>query len=128
MAEAFARTYGSDVMEAHSAGLLPAMAIPPETRKVMAEKNIDLADQFPKAFDLVRPSTFDLVVNLSGHRLPGRDWKSLREWKMRDPIGESEAVHRQVRDQIENLVMALVLELRSLRENWTKQFDSSAKR
>ena len=44
MAEAFARAYGSDVLEAHSAGLAPALALAPLTHAVMLEKNIDLGD------------------------------------------------------------------------------------
>ena len=41
---------------------------------------------------------------------------------MRDPIGEKESVHREVRDTIERLVMTLILELRQAR----KQEPSSA--
>ena len=35
MAEGFARSYGADVMEAHSAGLAPAVSVPSLTRQVM---------------------------------------------------------------------------------------------
>ena len=34
------------------------------------------------------------------------------EWKVRDPIGGTADEYRAVRDQIENLVMKLILELR----------------
>ena len=43
MAEGFARHYGEGLFEAHSAGLAPAMRIPEETVKVMAEKGIDVS-------------------------------------------------------------------------------------
>ena len=50
MAEGFARAYGGDVMEAASAGLSPAVAVPPDTIRAMDEKNIDIRGQFPKSW------------------------------------------------------------------------------
>jgi len=38
MAEGFARTYGSDVIEALSAGLAPAISVSPATIETMKEK------------------------------------------------------------------------------------------
>ncbi len=113
MAEGFARTYGQDVIQAFSAGLAPAAFISTDTHKVMVEKNIRLTDQFPKGLDVVRPSMVDLVVNMSGYPLPPDDWEGVREWSIRDPIGQKEKVYREVRDEIENKVMGLILELRT---------------
>lgn len=45
MAEGFARKYGSDVLEAASAGLSPASIVQPLTRKVMEAKNINIDGQ-----------------------------------------------------------------------------------
>jgi arsenate reductase len=112
MAEGFARTYGSDVLEPASAGLAPAVGVAEPTRKVMLEKNIDISEQFPKGLDEVDLPRFDLVVNMSGYPLAGPLSATLREWSVRDPIGEKEQVYRQVADQIEGLVMQLILELR----------------
>ena len=42
MAEGFAKCYGSDVMQAESAGLAPAGIVQPLTKKVMEEKNINI--------------------------------------------------------------------------------------
>jgi protein-tyrosine-phosphatase len=113
MAEGFARAYGSDVAEAYSAGLAPANLIAEQTRKTMFEKNIDLGEQFPKDIRFARPELMDIVVNLSGLPLPPGDWKGVREWTVPDPIGKPDRIYREVRDQIESLVMALLLELRS---------------
>lgn len=115
MAEAFARTYGRDVIVAASAGLNPALDIPSTTWEVMREKNIDLGDQFPKPFDRIDLSRFDLVVNLSGQPLDGVPPERLREWRVADPIGQKRQFHRDTRDRVENLIMALVLELRTAR-------------
>ena len=120
MAEGFARKYGSDVLEPFSAGTAPASIVQPLTHQVMEEKNISLDGQHPKhcsAFDL---STFDLIVNMSGYRLPGRPSGEVREWKVIDPIGRSEDVYISVRDDIEAAVMRLILELRTGRTPATR--------
>lgn len=116
MAEAFARTYGSDVMTARSAGLAPAAYISPLTRTVMAEKNISLDDHFPKSLGEVEAGRFDLIVNMSGLSLPGSCGVPVRVWKIRDPMGAGEDVFRAVRDELEMRVMDLILELRRPRK------------
>jgi len=118
MAQAFARTYGSDVIEPESAGLAPATRIPEVTERIMAEKGIQLAGQFPKSVDEVALHDIDLVVNLSGRALRGLPVTRVRDWRVKDPIGEKEQVHKQVRDEIERFVMSLVLELRNLKSSW----------
>ena len=110
MAEGFARTYGKDVMAPHSAGLAPAMVVPEETRQTMAEKNIDISAQFPKPVSLFPNANFDVVVNISGYPIPR--YPLAVEWKVNDPIGGSDDLYRATRDQIEQLVMKLILELR----------------
>lgn len=110
MAEAFARAYGKDVLTPSSAGLTPAMLIPMETCNAMSEKNIDLLTHFPKPLTIFAPGQFDIVINLSG--TPLREFPNACEWKVRDPIGGPLEQHRAVRDQIEQLVMKLILDLR----------------
>lgn len=112
MAEGFARYYGADVMEAGSAGLSPAPIVQPLTKEVMLEKDIDIDGQFPKDLSGFSLSSFDLLINISGVKLPGRIPIEMQEWKIEDPIGRSPEVYREVRDQIETLVMRLILELR----------------
>ena len=111
MAEGFARTYGSDVLQAQSAGLAPAMSVAPLTHKVMLEKNIDVGNIFPKDFKTAMGSA-DLIVNMSGFELPVKPAVPVEHWEIRDPIGESEEVYREVRDQIELRVMQLILLMR----------------
>jgi arsenate reductase len=112
MAEAFARAYGSDVMEVHSAGVSPATIIAPMTRQTLAERNLNVEGHFPKGMDLIRRMPFDIVVNMSGIPvvLPGA---RVIEWVVTDPIGQSDAVYRTVASRLEGLVMRLILELRS---------------
>lgn len=112
MAEGFARRYGSDVMEVASAGMAPAPIVQPLTKKVMEEKNIKLDEQYPKNVLSVEIASFDIVINMSGAKLPATLPADVREWKVVDPIGQPEEVYLEVRDQIEHLVMRLILELR----------------
>jgi arsenate reductase (thioredoxin) len=112
MAEGFARAYGADVLIPKSAGLSPAMSVAPLTHKVMLEKNIDLGHLYPKSLDMLKGS-FDLVINMSGQAMPAGVEVPVEEWSVRDPIGESEAVYREVRDEIEQRVMRLVLAMRA---------------
>lgn len=112
MAEGFARKYGADVIKAGSAGLSPADIVQPLTKKVMADKNINIDDQFPKDLASSGVSGYDLLINMSGVKLPGRIPIEVRDWKVDDPIGRTEDVYVRVRDEIEGLVMRLILELR----------------
>jgi arsenate reductase len=112
MAEAFARAYGSDVLEAQSAGLAPALAVASLTHAIMLEKNIDLGDFYPKEMNRIAGG-IDLIVNMSGYELQLKNPAPVEEWDVRDPIGESEETFRQVRDEIERRVMTLIETLRS---------------
>src|SRR5258708_4292878 len=112
MAEGFARAYGSDVMIARSAGLSPATMISPLTKQVLRERNISIEDHFPKGLDLVSKETFDIVINLSGMRLPVSAAQVV-DWPVVDPIGQKVEVYQAVSAQIEGLVMRLILDLRS---------------
>jgi arsenate reductase (thioredoxin) len=112
MAEGFARAYGADVVHPFSAGLAPGSSLAPQTRAMMAEKNIDLGDQFPKPLEMMPLDRFPIVVNISGYPLPNPVKGRLIEWKVADPVGGKDKLYREVRDEIETLVMRLILELR----------------
>src|SRR5579875_327057 len=112
MAEAFARAYGSDVMEPLSAGLAPAYIIQPLTKQVMEAKNISLEGLYAKDLGAIDLTTVDLIVNMSNRPLPPGIPVEVREWRVEDPIGQDEETFIAVRDQIERLVMGLILDLR----------------
>ena len=112
MAEGFARAYGSDVMEPASAGLYPAGMLAPDTLRAMAEKNVDLTRHFPKSLRQLGNTSFDLIVNLSGEHIPGRNGTPIEVWDVQDPVFMEYNAHCRIRDQIERLVMNLILDLR----------------
>jgi arsenate reductase len=114
MAEAFARTYGSDVIIAKSAGLRPCDMVAPATVQLMLEKHISLDGCIPKGLDETG-TNFDLIVNMSGLPLPAGVNVPVRHWKVEDPIWLPEDRHREVRDQIEKLVQDLLTEFRKRR-------------
>ncbi len=112
MAEAFARAYGSGVIDAASAGLYPAFAIPRVTVDAMSAKHLDMRGQSPKHLREFDDSKFDLIINMSGAPLPGLTGAEVRAWNVPDPVALPYEGHCAVRDQIERLVMELILELR----------------
>jgi arsenate reductase len=116
MAHAFARAYGADVIDAASAGVSPAVNIPDITHRVMRDKGLSLDGHFPKDIATAGAAAA-IVVNMSGVPLRGLPAAVTREWKVEDPIGKKDAVHERVRDEIERLVMALILELRQSRSS-----------
>ena len=113
MAEGFARAYGHDVIIPTSAGLSPAIGVAPDTHKIMLEKNIDLGSGYPKGLDTALAEGCDLIVNMSGLELPFKTKLPVEDWQVRDPVLESEEVHREIANEIEQLVMRLILKLRA---------------
>jgi len=114
MAEGFARAYGSDVIIAASAGLGPANNVARDTKAAMAEKGIDLRDHFPKSVRHLGRAHFDLLVNMSGSKIPEdiASKTTVVDWDVADPISMNYEDHTKVRDEIERLVMKLVLDFR----------------
>ena len=78
----------------------------------MEAKNINIDQQYPKSLGAVDLAAFDLIVNMSGTKLPARISIEVRDWRVPDPIGQSQQTYEVVRDQIEHLVMRLILDLR----------------
>jgi protein-tyrosine-phosphatase len=112
MAEAFARTYGSDVLEASSAGIYPSVTNSSVTRTVLREKNIDLGDHMPRSLVDVNLDDIDLIVNMSGQKLPSSKIR-VEDWPVQDPYGANGVVYRKVAGEIEMLVMRLILRIRA---------------
>jgi arsenate reductase (thioredoxin) len=112
MAEAFANRYGSDILVATSAGLAPVEFVIPETVAIMGELGVDISTHVPMPYNPRSSSRYDIVVNMSGFRLPGEPPKEVLEWFVADPFRKSPDIYRMVRDEIQERVMALILQLR----------------
>ena len=117
MAEGFARDFGRDWIEAHSAGIEPSR-LNPHAVKVMRERGIDISEQQSKAFDWDLARRMDMVVTVCGNadeRCPILPPEVKRlHWPLDDPAAakgtDSEvlAKFREIRDQIEERVRDLI--------------------
>ncbi len=109
MAEAFARRHGQGLVEAQSAGSSPAAAVHPRAIEAMAEVGYDLTDHKPKSLAEVGPGPWDYVVLMGcGDVCPFVPTRRRIEWQLRDPKDLPDSEYRQVRDEIERRVVALL--------------------
>jgi arsenate reductase len=112
MAEAFANHYGGDVLVAASSGLSPTPGVALNTVLAMEEMNVDVSRHVPRLYNPVKVAEYDLVVNMSGSYLPGRPPKEVVEWQVYDPYGSPIEAYRTARNDLEQRVMRLILDLR----------------
>ncbi|MCX7830160.1 MAG: arsenate reductase (thioredoxin) [Acidobacteria bacterium] len=67
MAEGFAKFYGKDFFEVHSAGVKAEGFVNPIAIKVMQELGIDISDQKSKVIDPVLLNNVDYIITLCGN-------------------------------------------------------------
>lgn len=108
MAEAFARHFGGDAVEALSAGSKPSGQINPKAIRFMGELGIDLASHRSKSLDDI-DGDFDAVVTMGcGDSCPWVPAKRREDWALSDPRSMDEDGYRAVRDDIAARVRALL--------------------
>ena len=112
MAEAFANHYGGDVLTAVSSGLAPAIAVARDTVRVMEEMDVDVSHHMPRLYSPFEAAESDIVINMAGLKLPGPPPRELIEWQVPDPVRAPLNAHRAVRNDLEQRVMRLILDLR----------------
>lgn len=95
-----------------SGGSEPGGQIDPTAVAVMAERGIDITDEFPKPWtdEVVRAA--DVVISMGcGDACPVYPGKRYEEWTIADPAGADIETTRAVRDDIESRVRTLLAEL-----------------
>ena len=113
MAQAFARLYGGDSVEAFSAGSRPSGIVNPKAVAAMAELGYDLSTHQSKSLDEVRGIAFDYVVTMGcGDACPFLDARHRRDWQIPDPRALDSGEFRQVRDLIARQVRELLAEMK----------------
>lgn len=112
MAAAFARKLGGERVDVLSAGSEPATAVNPRAVAVMAEVGIDLAEERPKLLSDSAVERADAVVTMGcGDACPFYPGKRYLDWPLDDPATLDVDGVRRVRDEIRELVEALLAEL-----------------
>lgn len=112
MAAGFARLYGANRVDAHSAGSKPAAAVNPRAIDFMAERGCDISAQLPKGLGAFADQSFDVVVTMGcGDACPWVPARVREDWALPDPKHLSDDEFRAVRDDIEQRVQQLLLAL-----------------
>jgi arsenate reductase (thioredoxin) len=114
MAEGFARTLGSGVIEVTSSGL-GTSKVDPKAVEVMAEIGIDISNQTSKPLSDFKADDYDAVISLCGCGVNLPEAWVLREifqdWQLDDPEGEPIETFYLVRDEIKERVALLLTKL-----------------
>ena len=114
MAEGFARTLGSGVIEVASSGL-ETSKVDPKAVEVMAEIGIDISNQTSKPLSDFKADDYDAVISLCGCGVNLPEAWVLREifqdWQLDDPEGEPIETFYRVRDEIKERVASLLTKL-----------------
>lgn len=112
MAAALLAHLAGDRIEVRSAGTEPAEQINPVAVAAMAELGIDITAAAPKVLTDLAVATSDVVITMGcGDTCPFYPGVSYRDWKLDDPAGQPLDVVRRIRDDIAELVHALIDEL-----------------
>lgn len=109
MAEAFARRFAGDKVQAFSAGSRPSGMINPKARRFMAELGIDLDAQRSKSLEEIRGMEFAAVITMGcGDTCPWVPAERREDWALTDPRDLDDDGYRAVRDDIGTRVRALL--------------------
>lgn len=113
MAEAFAKHYGNNKVQAISAGTIPSSEINPIVIQVMQEKGIDISLNKPKQIttQMVQEADTIIVMGCSAEGFcPAPLLDKVTDWNIEDPKGKPTEKVREIRDEIERRVRTLVEE------------------
>jgi arsenate reductase len=112
MAAGFLRELAGDRVEVLSAGTQPKNEINPSAIEAMAEVGIDITGQQPKVLteDAVKASDYVITMGC-GDECPWFPGKIYLDWVLDDPAGLGVESVRPIRDEIKELVTALVAEI-----------------
>ncbi len=99
-----------------SAGSTPADELNPRVVEAMQEIGIDISQEFPKPLSDEFVKAADVVITMGcGDACPIYPGKRYEDWELVDPAGQDLETVRQVRDEIDARVQALINELATKR-------------
>lgn len=109
LAEAFARIYGGDDVEAYSAGSRPSGIVNPKAIESMREIGYDLSKHKSKSLDELPDVKWDFVATMGcGDECPFIRAARREDWRIPDPKDMSAEDFRRVRDQIAEKVKRIL--------------------
>jgi arsenate reductase (thioredoxin) len=114
MAEAMAKQFVPDLLEASSAGISPLGNVPESTRRVLLEQGVRMDGQYSKGMSDASLPSADIIVNLTG--IPGAALfpnAHVIDWDVTDPYGDDMETYRRVRDDIDAQLRGWISELRA---------------
>jgi protein-tyrosine-phosphatase len=112
MALGFFQQHAGDAAVAWSGGSEPGTSINPSAIAAMAERGIDISNEYPKPWtdEVIRAA--DVVITMGcGDACPVFPGKRYEEWAVEDPAGLDLAAVRPIRDDVERRVQRLLVEL-----------------
>jgi protein-tyrosine-phosphatase len=109
MAQAFAKIWGGEKVEAYSAGSRPSGKINPKAIAAMAELGYDLNTHDSKSLDEIPAIQFDYVVTMGcGDACPWVPAVQRTDWQIPDPREMESKAFNEVRDLISEKVKVLI--------------------
>jgi protein-tyrosine-phosphatase len=112
MAEAFARMHGGGTVQAASSGSRPSGRINPKAIEAMRELGYDLTTHASKGLEAFNGTAVDVAVTMGcGDECPLVVARRREDWQIPDPRDMSPEQFREVRDLIEQKVLALLSSL-----------------
>jgi protein-tyrosine-phosphatase len=112
MAMGFLRHLAGDRAVAWSGGSAPGGTVNPAAVAAMAERGIDISEEFPKPWTDETVRAADVVVSMGcGDACPVYPGKRYLDWTLDDPAGQDVEAVRPIRDEIEQRVVRLLEEL-----------------
>ncbi|MFG2300007.1 arsenate reductase ArsC [Actinacidiphila glaucinigra] len=112
MAAAFLTHLAGERVEVRSAGSAPADAVNPAVVEAMREAGIDISAEVPKVLATEAVRSSDVVVTMGcGDVCPYFPGKRYLDWQLDDPAGQGVDAVRPIRDEIEQRIKGLLVEL-----------------
>jgi len=112
MAAGFMRSIAGDRIDVYSAGSAPGDGLNPVAVEAMGERGIDITGATPQLWTDDMARTADVIVTMGcGDACPIYPGTRAVDWELRDPAGQGIETVREVRDEIEQLVIGLIDEL-----------------
>ncbi len=113
MAEAFATIYGKGILQAYSAGSNVLGKVNPKAIKSMQEIGYNLNTHSSKSLSQIPNLEYNYAITMGcGDECPLVKAKNRTDWDLPDPKNMNEHDFNEVRDIIENKILALIDEIK----------------